>query len=93
MFLRLLWAPSFFYYSVKVIGKIIDMPLSVEVSVRAESLIDDGQSYKYVVDSIGASIGSTTEKDDRFMKLEVLRDWHTTVVQVQVTFITSTSLM
>ena len=84
------------------------MPLSVEYSVRAVSLIDDGQSYRYVADRIGASIGSihraaqrfqefnmfsrrpgsrrkrsTTERDDRFMILEVLRDRHTTAVQVQ----------
>ena len=84
------------------------MPLSVEDSVRAVSLIDDGGSYRYVTDRIGASIGSihravqrfrefdmfsqrpgscrkrsTTKRDDRFMTLEVLRDWHTTAVQVQ----------
>ena len=84
------------------------MPLSLEDSVRTVSLFDDGRSYRYVADRIGASIGSihravqrfrefntfsrrpgsgrkrsTTERDDRFMTLAVLRDRHTTAVQVQ----------
>ena len=84
------------------------MPLRVQDSVRAVSLIDDGRSYRYVTDRIGALIGSihravqrfwefnmfsrrpgsgrkrsSTERDDRFMTLEVLRDRHTTAVQVQ----------
>lgn len=84
------------------------MPLSPEASASAVALIEDGRSYRYVAERLGASIGSihravkrfretnsysrrrgsgckraTTARDDRFIRLEVLRDRNSTAVQIQ----------